>query len=85
MSCAARCPTPGGHASYGACLRAKGIQIDKHALKHGDVDRQKDKTLNRYVSLREQGIHPQSPTKRHVDAAEIISNHTGVAYGADRE
>lgn len=59
MACRSGCSTQ-GHASYGACLRAADIQIDKHGLLNSMVEKDKDKRLSRYEDARSQGLQPKN-------------------------
>lgn len=71
MACSSNCPTQ-NHASYGECLRSKGIQIDRHSLVFGNVnlERRKDHTLGRFEQCVKSGLTPESPTKTQVELAE---------------
>lgn len=75
MSCSTNCPTQDCE-SYGACLRNKGIQIDRFSLLTGNgaspqaMEVRKNASLARYRDMRAAGLEPQSPTKRDMDAVE---------------
>lgn len=69
MSCRTGCPTQ-DHESWGDCARASNIQIDKHGLQHRDAEKQKDKRLDQYASLRKHGIQPRSTKLRDIRHAE---------------
>lgn len=70
MNCSSNCRTK-DHATYGECLRAKGIQIDKFALSLGrEADKQKDHTLARFRDCVKSGLTPASPLKSDVEKAE---------------
>ena len=70
MACASNCATQ-DHASYGECLRDKGIQIDKHSLTVSDrLERRKDHTLARFRECAKAGVIPASPLKSDVEKAE---------------
>lgn len=75
MACASNCPTQ-DHRSYGECLRAKNVQIDKHSLKVGvpALERAKDRTLARFRECVKSGVTPASPLKTDVAKAEGILN-----------
>lgn len=68
-NCRAGCARPGSHATWGECARAADIQIDRHALKHGSIDRDKDRRLSRYEDARSQGLQPKSTRWKHVREA----------------
>lgn len=68
--CRAACPTK-DHKTWGECARAADIQIDKHGLKHRNIEKDKDRRLTRYADARKQGLQPKNTTWRHVrDAFE---------------
>lgn len=76
MACSSNCPT-GDHETYGQCLRAKGIQIDRLSLQvaaqgssHQTLEKRKNEGLDRYRQMRESGLHPMSPLKKDLDAVE---------------
>ena len=70
MACSSSCPTQ-DHESYGACLRDKGLQIDRHSLNFDlRLERQKDHTLERYRQLRISGYQPPSIKKSQLDKFE---------------
>jgi len=79
MACSSSCPNPGTHRSYGECMRAKGIRVEKL-----DRTQQKkaDKNLDAYADARRYGIQPQSTRPHHVQQAVAISEKTGSAYQA---
>lgn len=71
MACTTACVTQ-DHDTYGACLRAKAIQIDRFALvgDNQSLEKRKNQTLERYRQLVRSGVQPESPTKAGCDAAE---------------
>lgn len=75
MACATNCPTQ-DCPSYGACLRRKNVQIDKHSLKVGakSLDQRKDHTLSRFRECVKAGVTPASPLKTDVAKAEGVLN-----------
>lgn len=79
MACSSSCPTPGAHASYGACLRAKNLRVAEV-----DTSQQKraDRNLDKYADARKHGIQPESTRPHHVEQAIRISEKTGTAYQA---
>lgn len=74
-----RCSCDQGHETFGACLRAKSIQVTGPDHQHFV---QRAKVLGRYESARREGIQPQSPLTRHVSHAVARSDRDGVAYRA---
>lgn len=75
MACSSGCPTPGLHDSFGACLRAKNLEIDRHSLKgHNELEKRKDHTLARFRECVKAGVIPPSPLKSDVEKAERVAN-----------
>lgn len=74
-----RCGCGAGHETFGACLRAKHLQVGgpdhDHFVRRARV-------LGRYESARRQGIQPQSPLAHHVKQAVERSDKAGAAYRA---
>jgi hypothetical protein len=71
MACSTNCATPGAHETYGECLRAKAIQIDRHGLLNSMAEKDKDRRLGEYESLRRHGVQPKTTQWADVrDAAE---------------
>lgn len=75
-----RCTCGAGHATFGACLRAKNIQIGD--LKHHTVNRQGEADLQAYADAKRQGIQPSGIERSAVDRAVRISESDGVAFHA---
>jgi hypothetical protein len=74
-----------GHATYGACLRAKNIRVGYCRSAVGlDKTRQDrwDAELAAYKAARSEGIQPDGTTMDKINRAKEISDRTGVAYGA---
>lgn len=74
-----RCTCGQGHATFGACIRAKGIrvgQVDRDAAKAWQAE------INAYRSARRQGVQPRSTKWRDIRAAMEISEKTGQAFTA---
>ena len=76
MACSSGCKTK-DHASYGECLRDKGI-----THRDGTAHHNWDKPLERYREARLQGIQPASTNWSDTKRALEISNATGVAFDA---
>jgi hypothetical protein len=85
MTCSSNCPTPGDHATFGECLRAKRLHTAyMQDWKGRDATRQKraDKNLDDYAQARKYGIQPSSTRPADVQRAVRISEQTGTAYQA---
>lgn len=80
--CSSGCPTPGLHESFGACLRAKKLQIENPAARKHDQKVNSD--LNSYREARAAGIQPASIWKKDVENAWRISDAIGTPYRADK-
>ena len=79
MACASTCQTK-DHESYGACMRAKGIQIGD--LMNTRIQKAGDKNLDTYANARKYGIQPKSTRPADVRAAVEVSEKTGKAFQA---
>lgn len=79
MSCSSSCKTQ-DHESYGACLRAKGIQVGD--LMNTGIQKAGAQNLERYRQARKEGIQPRSTRPADVQAAIQISDQTGKAFQA---
>lgn len=82
MSCSSTCPAPGTHESYGACLRAKRLQVadvTAHKFNSGIQGQ-----LNEYAKAREAGLQPQTVFKKDVEAAWKATDATGIPFRADQ-
>lgn len=82
MACSSGCPTPGAHETWGACLRAKKLQI-------ADVDAHLSntalsKSLDDYRTAREAGLQPEGVHAHQVRDAWKKTDASGVAYRADQ-
>lgn len=75
-----RCTCGAGHLTFGACLRAKNLQIGD--LGHG-VKKQWDSDLQAYDDARRQGIQPSGLERPAVDRAVRISEADGTAFDAN--
>ena len=81
-NCTSGCVTK-DHASYGDCLRSKGLRVAYSNSANGqDATTQKrwDASLERYRSAVRSGMQPESTTPQAVRAAESWSNRFGEAY-----
>jgi len=85
MSCSRGCPTPGAHASFGDCLRAKRPRVGYAAEARGlDLSAEKrwHKELDLYESARRQGVQPAGTKTHQIRTALDVSDKTGVAFDA---
>lgn len=73
--CTTGCPTPGVHRSWGACLRAKALQV-------GPAERDPriagDRELRAYYDARMQGIQPKGTRLSQVQDAIEFADKTQV-------
>jgi hypothetical protein len=76
-----RCTCGAGHLTFGACLRAKNIQIGD--LKAHDVNKRGETDLAAYKAARDQGIQPSGIQRSAVDRAVRISEAEGKAFDAN--
>jgi hypothetical protein len=68
-ACTSVCPTQ-DHASWGACVRAKGLQVSPAVNEqYGTRQRALDSDLNHYESAVRQGLSPTGTSRHKVDAA----------------
>lgn len=85
-NCSSGCKT-GGHATYGECLRSKGLRIaySNSAKSGGDATAQKkwDAELDSYRSAVNQGMEPESTRTKDIQAAVKWSDKHGLAYSAE--
>lgn len=86
MACASSCKTQ-DHATYGECLRSKGVATTglETTSPSFAMSRQKkwDKELNAYEDAVRQGVQPAGTTMAKVEYAMRASEETGRAYRAD--
>lgn len=64
------------HDSYGDCLRSANIQIDRYGLSPTggvELDKRKDRTLERFRQCVKGGVTPTAPTKTAVERAERVA------------
>lgn len=82
MACSSGCPTPGAHATWGECLRAKSLQVADVQAHHYNTGQHRQ--IKEYVRAREAGLQPATVFKRDVDKAWASTEKTGVPYRADK-
>lgn len=73
-----RCTCGAGHLTFGACLRAKNIQVGD--IKGRPINKKWDADLAAYKGARDAGIQPSGIDRASVDRAVRISDSTGVAF-----
>lgn len=81
-NCSSRCPTQ-DHETFGACIRAKGLQLNPN-LADTATSKKFDGDLQRYRDVRKQGIQPDGTSAAQVERAERISQDIGQAYNASK-
>jgi hypothetical protein len=77
-NCSSKCPTPGAHATFGACMRAKNVRLGD--VGGGGIAKGWDSDLNAYADARSAGIQPSGIDRNSVDRAVRISQEDGVAF-----
>lgn len=79
MACSSGCPTPGIHASWGECIRAKGTKVMGLESTAGDyTSNQKMHRENAaYRDALAEGLQPQAPTQAAVDKARRAADLVG--------
>lgn len=86
MACSSGCPTPGKHASFGECMRAKNVSTAPGETTKGTYGYSREKVwdaeLKEYGEARLQGIQPASTNLGDIRAAVAMSNSTDSAYDA---
>lgn len=83
MACSTGCPT-GGHATFGECLRAKGLRVAYCGQGGGDATKQKrlDGDLQAYRDARAQGIQPATTRISDTRKAVELSQRAGTPFQA---
>lgn len=79
------CTCGSGHATFGACLRAKNIAVTYcRSAKNWDytAEKRKFRELDAYAAARRQGVQPESTSARGVETAMAISESTGKPFDA---
>lgn len=82
MACTSGCPTPGLHASWGECARAKRMQVA--GVEAHQKNKAMHKGLDDYVAARRAGLQPDGVFPAQVAKARKITDETGVPYRADK-
>jgi len=81
-NCSASCATK-DHATFGACMRAKNLQLNPNLADTGKSKRF-DGDLQRYRDARKQGIQPAGTSGAQIQKAEEMSQRMGRAYDANK-
>lgn len=78
MSCASSCKTQ-DHATYGQCMRAKGVAVMGLESTGQDFTRQKhwDRELQAYRDAVAEGLNPEGTTYKEIDAAKKAADLAG--------
>lgn len=76
-----RCTCGAAHATFGECMRAKGIQFMGVAT-HVAVKKWDD-NLESYRVARKNGLQPASTKQKDIDYAWSVSNRRGEPFRAD--
>lgn len=77
-NCSSSCITQ-DHATFGECVRAKGLQLNPN-LSNTGASKAWDRELQAYRDARSQGIQPSGTTMKKIREAEEISQKTGQAF-----
>lgn len=80
-----RCTCGAGHATFGACLRAKNIRVaycQSASGKDATAQKKWDAELQAFRDANAQGIEPAGSSMRQIRAAVEASNATGEAFKA---
>jgi hypothetical protein len=78
---AKRCGCGAGHATFGACLRAKHITTTVGL--DTTVPNTAMRRLDEYEDAVRQGVQPRTTGQRDIDSAMQISEATGMAFRGD--
>lgn len=81
-NCSSACPTQ-DHATFGACMRAKNLQLNPN-LSDTQSSKDWDVNLQKYRDARAQGIRPAGTTAAQIEHAEKVSDRAGLAFDANR-
>lgn len=80
MACASSCRTQ-DHATYGECLRSKGVAVYGLESTGNDFTKQKkwDAELSSYAAARKEGLQPATTSQRDIDNARKAADTAGKA------
>lgn len=78
MACASSCRTK-DHATYGECLRSKGVAVYGLESTGNDFTKQKkwDAELNAYAAARKEGLQPATTERKDIEAAKKAADQAG--------
>lgn len=78
-NCSSGCTTQ-DHASYGECMKSKGVRLPAIGIEGQAIQKKADKTLDEYAKARSYGIQPKSTRAADIEAAVRRSEQTGSAH-----
>jgi hypothetical protein len=81
-NCSTSCTTK-DHATFGACMRAKNLQLNPN-LSDTSKSKRFEGDLQRYRDVRGQGIQPAGTSAAQIQKAEEMSQRMGQAYDANK-
>lgn len=81
-NCSSSCVTK-DHSTFGACMRAKNLQLNPHLADTGAV-KAWDGELQAYRDARRQGIQPAGTKMHQIKQAVELSNNMGQAFDAGK-
>jgi hypothetical protein len=79
------CTCGAGHATFGACLRAKNIRVGYCQSARGldlSSEKAKERELASYAAARRQGVQPASTFTKDIHHAMDVSDRMGAAFDA---
>lgn len=84
-NCSSGCPTPGAHATWGECMRAKNTRVGWAASASGldrTTEKKWDAELQLYRDARADGIQPAGTSTKKIRQARELSELTGKPFDA---
>lgn len=72
-NCSSACPTPGQHATFGECMRAKNLRLSDHSSMDYQRGHNWFQGIKEYRDARAQGIQPKTSNLRDVREAVALS------------
>lgn len=80
------CTCGQGHATFGACVRAKNIRVGYCGIKSLDLTAQKklDRELDAYADAKRQGVQPAGTSTAATQFAMEVSDRRGKAFDASK-
>ena len=74
-NCSSACVTPGAHATFGECMRAKNLRLSDTSSADYKRGHEWFQSVKEYRDARAQGIQPKSTQLRDVREAVALSRH----------